>query len=100
MVRHFGMFEFKKSVGPATIDECFKALESMVGKIPGLLDIEHGPYESDEGLNENFSHGFIMTFDSAKSRDDYLPHPIHEAVKDIVVPNLERVVVFDFEVKK
>ena len=40
-----------------------------------------------------------MTFDSLESRDAYLPHPIHEAVKDVVVPCLERVVVFDFEVK-
>ena len=70
----------------------------MIGKIPGLLGIEHGPYQSDEGLNEDFTHGFIMTFDSLESRDAYLPHPVHEAVKDVVVPCLERVVVFDFEV--
>ena len=100
MVRHFGMFEFKDGTTSEVIDECFAAMKSMIGRIDGLLDMEHGVYESDEGLNENFSHGFIMTFDSAKSRDDYLPHPIHEEVKDIVVPNLERVVVFDFEVKK
>lgn len=56
------------------------------------------PYESPEGLNEDFTHGFIMTFDSAKSRDAYLPHPEHQRVADIVVPRLERVVVFDFEV--
>ena len=100
MVRHFGMFEFKSGTTSEIIDDCFAALKSMVGKIEGLLDIEYGPYESAEGLNENFSHGFIMTFDSAKSRDDYLPHPVHEEVKDVVVPNLERVVVFDFEVNK
>ncbi len=99
MVRHFGMFEFKKGVTQTQINHCFTALTSMIGKIPGLLDIEHGPYESAEGLNENFTHGFIMTFESAKARDEYLPHPVHEAVKDIVVPNLQRVVVFDFEVK-
>ena len=47
-------------------------------------------------MNYGFTHGFIMTFDSPESRDAYLPHPIHEEVKDIVVPCLERVVVFDF----
>lgn len=100
MVRHFGVFQFKPEITPAQIDNCFAELRGMVGKIPGLLDIEHGPYQSDEGLNEDFTHGFIMTFDSLESRDAYLPHPIHEAVKDVVVPCLERVVVFDFEVKK
>ncbi|MCU0748536.1 MAG: Dabb family protein [Akkermansiaceae bacterium] len=39
-----------------------------------------------------------MSFDTAASRDAYLPHPEHERVRDIVVPCLERVVVFDFEI--
>ena len=98
MVRHFGVFQFKPEITSEQIDNCFVELKGMVGKIPGLLDIEHGPYDSDEGLNEDFTHGFIMTFDTLESRDAYLPHPIHEAVKDVVVPCLERVVVFDFEV--
>ncbi len=98
MVRHFGMFEFKEGVTEAQIVACFSAMGGMVGKIPGLLGIEHGPYESTEGLNEGFTHGFIMTFDNAASRDAYLPHPEHERVKLIVVPCLERVVVFDFEI--
>ena len=78
------------------IDECFEALKNMQGRIPGIVDFEHGPYQSGEGLNEGFTHGFIMTFDTPESRDAYLPHPIHEEVKDIVVPCLSRVVVFDF----
>jgi hypothetical protein len=97
MIRHFGMFQFKEGVSEAQIDECFAQLRGMVGKIPGLLGIEHGPYESDEGLNDGFSHGFIMSFDSAASRDAYLPHEEHERVRDLVVPCLERVVVFDFD---
>jgi len=100
MVRHFGIFKFNPDVTQSKIDTCFEALQSMVGKIPGLLNMEHGPYQSDEGFNEGFTHGFIMTFDSPESRDAYLPHPIHESVKDIVVPNLEQFIVFDFEVRE
>jgi hypothetical protein len=98
MVRHFGMFQFKEGINAPQIDRCFHEMKGMVGKIPGLLDMEHGPYESAEGLNDGFTHGFIMTFDTAGSRDAYLPHPEHERVREIVVPCLERVVVFDFEV--
>jgi len=97
MIRHFGVFQFHPDITEAKISECFEALTGMVGKIDGLLSVEHGPYQSDEGLNEGFTHGFIMTFDSTESRDAYLPHPVHEAVKEIVVPCLARVVVFDFE---
>ena len=98
MVRHYGVFKFKPEVTEAQIDECFASMKGMVGRIPGLQEVEHGPYDSPEGLNEDFTHGFIMTFDSPESRDAYLPHPVHEEVKDIVVPRLERVIVFDFDV--
>lgn len=98
MVRHFGMFQFKEGIDAPQIDNCFAEMNAMVGKIPGLLAMEYGPYESAEGLNDGFTHGFIMSFDTAASRDAYLPHPEHERVRDIVVPCLERVVVFDFEI--
>ena len=98
MVRHFGMFQFKEGVTASQLDTCFREMKGMIGNIPGLLGMEHGSYESGEGLNDGFTHGFIMSFDTAASRDAYLPHPEHERVKEIVVPCLERVVVFDFEV--
>ena len=97
-MKHYGVFQFKEGTTEADIDNCFSAMMGMVGKIPGLLDMAHGPYDSAEGLNDGYTHGFIMTFDSGESRDAYLPHPVHEEVKEIVVPHLERLVVFDFEV--
>jgi hypothetical protein len=77
MVYHYGTFVFKQGVTPAQIDTCFAEMRGMVGKIPGLLSMQHGVYQSG---------------------DRYLPHPEHERVKLIVVPNLERVMVFDFTV--
>ncbi len=96
-VKHFGVFEFKPEVSHEQITACFRELAGMVGRIPGLLDFHSGPYKSDEGLNDGFTHGFIMTFESATARDAYLPDPEHERVKAIVVPCLARVTVFDFE---
>jgi hypothetical protein len=90
------MFQFKENISEEKITECFNTLMTMVGKIDGLLKIEHGPYDSSEGLNDGFTHGFIMTFDSPESREAYLPHPVHEKVKELIIPRLERVVVFDF----
>ena len=98
MTRHFGVFKFNSDITPEKIDECFSTMQAMVDEIPGLLSMENGPYKSDEGLNEDFTHGFIMTFDSPESRDAYLPHPIHEKVKNLVIPCLEKVIVFDFDV--
>lgn len=98
MVRHYGVFQFKPEVTESQIDACFASMKGMVGRIPGLEGVEHGPYDSPEGLNEEFTHGFIMTFDTAESRNAYLPHPVHEEVKNVVVPRLERAIVFDFAV--
>lgn len=98
MTRHFGMFQFKEGVNTTDIEKCFAAMQAMVGKIPGLLKMEYGPYDSSEGFNDGYTHGFIITFDSPESREAYLPHPIHETVKELVLPKLERVVVFDFNV--
>ena len=95
-VKHFGVFQFKDAITAEQIDHCFAEMRAMVGEIPGLLEMIHGPYNSAEGLNDGFTHGFIMTFESPEARDAYLPHPIHERVKEVVVPCLERVVVFDF----
>ncbi len=97
-VKHLGVFQFKSTTSPEKVEQCFAALAGMVGQVPGLLDFSGGPYDSAEGLNDGFTHGFIMTFDSPEARDKYLPHPVHEAVKEIVVPELERLVVFDFNV--
>ncbi len=96
MTRHFGVFQFKEGVSKTDIDACFASMKAMIGQIPGFLDMEYGAYDSSEGLNDGFTHGFIMTFDSAESRDAYLPHPVHETVKEFVVPKLARVIVFDF----
>ena len=98
MTRHYGMFEFKEGITESEIENCFATMKGMVGRIPGLLEMEHGPYDSTEGLNDGYTHGFLMTFDRPESREAYLPHPIHEKVKELVVPKLERAVVFDFNV--
>ncbi len=99
-VKHYGMFEFNEGTTEADIKECFDALSGMVGKIPGLQDVISGPYESPEGLNDDYTHGFIMTFDSPESRDAYLPHPEHEVVKQRILAMLDGgvdcVVAFDW----
>ena len=95
-VKHYGVFQFKPEITSAQIATSFREMAGMVGKIPGLLDFHHGPYDSSEGMNDGFTHGFIMSFSSPEERDAYLPHPEHERVKRIVVPCLARVIVFDF----
>jgi hypothetical protein len=46
MVYHYGTFVFKKGVTQAQIDRCFAEMRGMVGKIPGLLSMQHGVYQT------------------------------------------------------
>ena len=99
MIKHIVMWNLRGDTEAAkaqAVSVLKRSFESLRGRIPGLLDFHSGPYDSAEGLNDGYTHGFIMTFASPQARDEYLPHPVHEEVKAIVVPCLERVVVFDF----
>jgi len=74
------------------------ALTELKKQMPEFLAIQGGPYSSPEGLNQGYTHGFIMTFSDAAARDHYLTHPEHEKLKAAFLPDLEGVVAFDFEV--
>jgi hypothetical protein len=97
VIYHAVLFKMKPNVSQAKIDEIFRELGRLQTLIPGLLSFSGGPYSSPEGLNKGYTHGFLMTFADAEARNAYLPHPEHERVKAIVVPNLDDVVAFDWE---
>lgn len=100
-VKHVVLMRLKPETSQEQIDQMFAALAGLHGKIPGLLDFSGGAYSSPEGLNQGFTHGFAMTFADAASRDAYLPHPDHEAVKQLIIPaldgGLDGVIAFDWE---
>lgn len=101
-VKHIAFLRFPPHTPREEIGDCFAALEDLTTQIPGLLDFTGGPYSSPEGLNKGFTHAFVMTFADAESRDAYLTHPAHEAVKlealRLLEGNIDAVVVMDFEV--
>ena len=99
LVRHMVLCRFNGDTTTARIGELFGLIKSMKGKIPGIVGVEGGPYESPEGMNQGYTHGFLVTFESPADRDVYLPHPEHVIVRDALLPHVEAVVAFDFEVK-
>lgn len=97
-VKHIVFFKFKESASPEQIDKIFEELMDLSEAIPGIEDYVAGINNSAEGLSEGFTHGFVMTFTDAAARDAYLPHPEHERVKAEILPQVEKLLVFDFEV--
>ena len=97
-VKHAVVVRLKPETPEEATRAILQALDDLRHTIPGLLDFSGGSYSSPEGLNQGFTHGFIMTFADAASRDVYLPHPAHEAVKGQIVPHVDSILAFDFEV--
>ncbi len=88
-VKHAVLLRIKKEIPAAEVRAIFADLAALRNTIPGILDFSSGPYSSPEGMNKGFTHGFVMTFADEASRDAYLPHPAHEALKRRVLPILD-----------
>lgn len=97
-VKHIALLKFKAGVTEEQIDKVFSDLLDLSENIPGIEDYVAGPNSSPEGLNQGYTHGFVITFADAAARDAYLPHPEHEKFKVEALPLVETVAVFDFEV--
>jgi hypothetical protein len=91
------LVKIKPEVTPEKITELFNQLAELQQLIPGITYFSGGPYSSSEGLNQGYTHGFLMTFESVDARDAYLPHPEHERVKATLLPCIDGVIAFDFE---
>lgn len=98
-IQHMALLKFKPEVTTDKIEYLFNQLAQLKQLIPGISYFSGGSYSSKEGLNKDFTHGFLMTFESIEARDNYLPHPEHERVKAEILPYINDLVVFDFEAK-
>ena len=90
------LFDFKEETTPDH-RQYLHELAGLKALCPGILHFAGGAYSSPEGMNGDFTHGFLMTFDSSENRDIYLPHPEHERVKSIILPHIKNVIAFDCE---
>jgi Stress responsive A/B Barrel Domain len=98
-LRHVVAFKFKDTATKEQIKEVEDAFRALKGKIPQIKALEWGTNISPEKLNKGFTHGFILTFNSAKDRDAYLVHPDHKKFGQLLHPVLADVFVIDFWAK-
>src|SRR5947199_6576465 len=97
-IKHIALFKFKEGTTDEQIQKTFDELIELSENVPGGEDYVAGANKSPEGMNKGFTHGFVMTFPDAAAPDAYIPHPEHQRVKPFVLPLVEEVLVFDFEV--
>lgn len=99
-LRHVVLFKFKDGTSKEDIEKIEKAFAALPRKIPQIAGFEWGTDCSKENLSQGFTHCFILTFKNEKDRDEYLPHPEHQAFAKLLRPYLDKVLVIDYIVRE
>lgn len=97
--RHVVMFKFKDSATPAQVEAVEKAFAELPSKIDTIVAYEWGTSESVEGKNDGLTHCFFVTFKDKAGLETYIPHPAHVAFKEVLIPILDKALVFDYTAK-
>ena len=97
-VRHVVVFKYKSGTTEDQIRQVTDAFRDLKKKIPGIVSFERGLNNSPEGKSLGFTHVYLLTFEDAKARDAYLPHPEHKKFAELLgkLGVLESVFVVDF----
>lgn len=94
--RHVVVFKFKDTTTDAQIDRIIENFAKLQDHIPEIIAFEHGKNISPEGLDQDFTHVFLVTFKDKAGLEVYLPHPAHKAFVDKLLPLLEQPFVVDY----
>jgi hypothetical protein len=99
-IRHIVLLKFKDGASREQVKAVEDAFAGLQAKIPQIRDFEWGTDISPEGLQQGFTHCFLVTFDDEKARDEYLPHPAHKAFVEVLKPVLDKVLVVDYKARR
>jgi hypothetical protein len=95
-VRHVVHFKFKKDATPEQIQQVVDEFAKLPSKIRVIDTFEWGTNVSPEGLDQGYTHCWLLSFRSDRDRDLYLHHPDHVAFAAMAKPLVESVHVVDF----
>ena len=97
VLRHVVLFKFKNESSEEDVNKLNKAFNALPDAIPVIKDFEWGINDSPENFHQDFTHCYLLTFDSEESRDSiYTPHPQHRAFVASLQPHVEKVFVVDY----
>lgn len=97
ILRHVVLFKFKDESSEAAINQLNEAFNELPKAISVIKDFEWGINDSPENFHQDFTHCYLLTFDSEEDRDSiYAPHPKHQAFGASLQPHIEKVFVVDY----
>jgi hypothetical protein len=97
MIRHTVLFKFKPDFPPADKQAWIDGLNKMSGKVPGMLNLTHGP----DVLNteRSFDYAIVADFQTVDDIAVYNTHPLHEPLKAYSFPNSQQILSVDFHLQ-
>ncbi|MEZ6061748.1 MAG: Dabb family protein [Planctomycetaceae bacterium] len=96
VLRHAVFFSFKDESSEEDVQSVVNAFRELPSKIDSIIDFEWGTNNSPEGLDDGFTHCFLLTFKDGAGRAEYLPHEAHKAFGDVLRPHMKDVFVIDY----
>lgn len=100
VLRHAVLFKFREGTPAKTVRKIEKSFARLPKKVDAIAAFEWGVNNSPEGLDDGFTHAFLVTFAGAEGRTAYLPHAAHKRFVELVGPHLEDVLVFDYSAQR
>lgn len=94
MIRHVVMFRWKPTFTDEIRAQWVEGLEGMVGQIPGLIRLAHGPDLLH--TEKSWDHVIVADFERVEDIEVYNTHPAHEAIKIYSLPNVAELAYVDF----
>jgi hypothetical protein len=96
VLRHAVFFKFKDGTSDADAQKVVDAFDALPKKIDSIQGYQRGTNVSKIGLDDGFTHCFLVTFADEAGRAKYLPHPDHKAFGAVLRPHLDKVFVIDY----
>ncbi len=94
--RHVVFFKFKDDAPAEKVAVIEQAFVELAKKVETVTGFEWGTNVSPEGLNDGFTHCFLVTFKDKAGLEVYLPHPEHDKFVQQLKPLLDKVCVVDY----
>ncbi len=97
LVRHLVIFKFNDASSDEDVARLNASFNRLATAIPVVKDFEWGLNDSPENFHQDFTHCYLLTFDSEEDRDSvYTPHPQHQAFVASLQTHVEKVFVVDY----
>ncbi|MED4228220.1 Dabb family protein [Neobacillus cucumis] len=97
MYEHIVLLKLRPNVTIEEQEEAVKHAHAFKDAIPGIVDLSAGINVSEEVEHkQGYTLGIRVTFANKQACHDYIQHPLHQNLLQLIGPLVEGIVVVDY----